>query len=151
MNTEFINDRPTSLPGKVNDRQVGGTHYRSEYQHWDWVVDHNIPYLIGCCTKYILRWRDKNGIEDIDKALHYVEKYIDSGMVNAFDRAKFRSHDYQLTRDFISANKIEEEEADLLWKIMALVNDGNAARMLNEIRPAFSLLYKKAQSAVGGR
>lgn len=26
-------------------------------------------------TKYVDRWRDKNGLEDIDKAIHYLQKY----------------------------------------------------------------------------
>jgi hypothetical protein len=58
----------------ANDRQVGGDHYKKEYQHWDFVTDTGLPYLLGCFTKYVTRWRGKNGMEDLQKSLHYLQK-----------------------------------------------------------------------------
>lgn len=58
----------------ANDRQVGGKHYQQEYQHWDFVIDTNMHYLYGCATKYIHRWKTKNGIQDLMKAIHYIDK-----------------------------------------------------------------------------
>ncbi|CAN0296744.1 unnamed protein product, partial [Chrysoparadoxa australica] len=51
--------------------QVGGNHYETEdgYEHWDWVVDGEIGYLAGNATKYISRWRKKNGLLDLQKAI----------------------------------------------------------------------------------
>lgn len=59
-----------------NSRQVGGDHYArgGEFQHWDLVELYGLGYLEGCATKYLVRWRDKNGLEDLRKARHYVEK-----------------------------------------------------------------------------
>lgn len=62
---------------RANERQVGGTHYQCGMQHWDIVSDHGVPYLLGCATKYLMRWRQKNGVEDLRKAEHFVEKCID--------------------------------------------------------------------------
>jgi len=62
---------------RVNANQVGGDHYRSDYQHWDLIERHGIGYLEGCATKYVTRWRKKNGVQDLEKALHYVEKLIE--------------------------------------------------------------------------
>lgn len=59
-----------------NDTQVGGDHYQKEYQHWDWVDDLGLHYYLGCATKYVSRWREKNGIQDLEKAIHYLEKAI---------------------------------------------------------------------------
>ena len=62
----------------ANDTQVGGTHYKGEgVQHWDWVSDNNIGYLAGNATKYIVRHRKKNGLQDLEKARHYVVKMIE--------------------------------------------------------------------------
>lgn len=59
----------------ANDRQEGGDHYKKrKYQHWDMVCDTKMHYLAACATKYISRWRDKNGVEDLKKALHYIDK-----------------------------------------------------------------------------
>lgn len=60
-----------------NDRQVGGEHYRSAVQHWDFVSSRGMSYLGGQVTKYATRWRKKNGLQDVEKAIHFLEKLID--------------------------------------------------------------------------
>jgi hypothetical protein len=64
---------------KANDRQVGGTHYGSGDmpQHWDLVAQYGWDYFQGQITKYLMRWRKKNGVEDLEKAAHYLQKYIE--------------------------------------------------------------------------
>ena len=59
---------------KTNDIQIGGDHYKMDYQHWDLVIELNIPYLFAVATKYITRWRSKNGIQDLKKSIHYIQK-----------------------------------------------------------------------------
>ena len=65
---------------EVNEIQIGGDHYRKKYQHWDFVCDTEMPYLLGCATKYVARHQDKNGIEDLQKAIHYLSKAEDRGI-----------------------------------------------------------------------
>ena len=60
-----------------NDRQIGGSHYSAKVQHWDICGEFDIPYLIGCMTKYLYRYPAKNGMEDIGKAIHYADKWIE--------------------------------------------------------------------------
>lgn len=64
----------------VNEIQIGGNHYRKKYQHWDLVCDTNMPYLLGCATKYVARHQDKNGVEDLRKSLHYISKAEERGV-----------------------------------------------------------------------
>lgn len=59
-----------------NTKQVGGTHYMATYQHWDYVAQTGMGYFEGQVTKYVLRWRQKNGKMDLQKAGHFVEKMI---------------------------------------------------------------------------
>ena len=61
----------------ANKRQVGGNHYQNQIQHWDWVFSNELDYFQGQITKYVARWRHKNGVEDLEKALHFLEKYIE--------------------------------------------------------------------------
>ena len=61
----------------ANDTQVGGDHYQKKIQTWDYIVQNEIPYLEGCAIKYLSRWRDKGGIEDLRKAAHYIQKLIE--------------------------------------------------------------------------
>lgn len=60
----------------ANDVQVGGGHYMNgKVQHWDWAQ--HIGYLEGNATKYIARHKDKHGLQDIEKALHYIQKIVE--------------------------------------------------------------------------
>lgn len=60
----------------ANQTQIGGDHYKGrDLEHWDFIVDNfGISYLLANATKYISRWRNKNGVEDLKKARHYVQK-----------------------------------------------------------------------------
>ena len=63
--------------GGANARQVGGLHYRSAIQHWDFVIANDIPYLEAQVIKYVCRWRKKNGLADLEKAQHFLQKLIE--------------------------------------------------------------------------
>ena len=62
----------------ANDTQVGGNHYGlQDFQHWDMVVHFKLDYFQGQITKYVMRWREKGGIQDLKKAQHFLAKYIE--------------------------------------------------------------------------
>lgn len=64
----------------ANDIQVGGDHYKvtGKSQHWDIVVEHDLNYFEAQITRYVMRCRRKNNmIEDLNKARHYIDKYIE--------------------------------------------------------------------------
>lgn len=64
---------------KANQRQVGGTHYKNmKIQHWDLVIANEIPYLDAMALKYVMRHKDKHGKQDLEKALHFIEKMIET-------------------------------------------------------------------------
>jgi hypothetical protein len=62
----------------ANDVQVGGSHYKDNaIQPWDYIVANNLGYLEGNVVKYITRWRQKGGVDDLRKVVHYAEKLIE--------------------------------------------------------------------------
>lgn len=75
----------------ANERQVGGTHYtdsaKGGEQHWDmmWRL-YREAWFVGNITKYILRYRNKNGIEDLKKIRHYLDKLIELEEADAAKR-----------------------------------------------------------------
>lgn len=70
----------------ANDRQVGGDHYQTGgTQHWDMFGP---EYLMGNATKYVSRWRKKNGVQDLEKALHYSEKLLETVNRGGDDRPR---------------------------------------------------------------
>lgn len=61
-------------PTSALDIQEGGNHYKKyKIQPIEFVVVNNIPVLEANAQKYILRHADKNGMEDLRKARHYLE------------------------------------------------------------------------------
>lgn len=63
---------------KANEIQHGGTHYQQKaIQPWDYVAANNIGFFEGNAIKYLTRWRDKGGVEDLRKAQHYIAKLIE--------------------------------------------------------------------------
>ena len=60
------------------DTQVGGNHYKDfAIQPIEFIHANNIPFIEGNIIKYIVRWRSKNGVEDLRKVQHYVNLLID--------------------------------------------------------------------------
>lgn len=63
-------------------KQVGGTHYNSKkIQPWDameeWLSKEQFSgFLVGNVIKYVARYGSKNGLEDLKKAQHYLDKLI---------------------------------------------------------------------------
>lgn len=58
--------------------QEGGNHYKDlAIQPVEFIHANQIPYMEGNVIKYITRWRNKNGINDLRKARHYIDLLIE--------------------------------------------------------------------------
>lgn len=80
--------------GNANDKQVGGDHYKSTVQHWDYVVANEIPYLEAQVIRYLTRWRKKGGHEDVRKANHFLQKLMETeGILTETGPARVPRHD----------------------------------------------------------
>jgi hypothetical protein len=100
----------------ANERQVGGDHYKSELQHWDFVEDFEVPYLEAQVLRYVTRAYRKNGVEDLEKAVHTVEKLMDR-VVN------FRRQPYVYIPDvyikvYCSENHLDDEQRGIITKLL---------------------------------
>lgn len=65
------------MESKANQKQIGGTHYKTSIEPWDAIVSWELGYLDGNVVKYVARWRKKGGLADLKKAQHYLEKLIE--------------------------------------------------------------------------
>jgi len=69
---------------KANDIQIGGDHYRTKkVQPWDameaWMnQDEFRGFLRGNAIKYLAREKDKGGVTDLKKAMHYMKKLLET-------------------------------------------------------------------------
>jgi hypothetical protein len=58
--------------------QVGGGHYKDlAIQPAEFIHKNGIGYMEGAVIKYLTRWRNKNGLEDLKKARHYLDLLIE--------------------------------------------------------------------------
>ena len=56
------------------NKQIAGNHYkRMKIQPVEFCHANGLGYLEGCAIKYVCRHRNKNGAEDLDKAIHFLE------------------------------------------------------------------------------
>ena len=63
-----------SLDTKASDLQIGGNHYKGfKIQPAEFCYKNNIPYLEATAIKYLCRWKDKGGVQDLDKAIHFIQ------------------------------------------------------------------------------
>jgi hypothetical protein len=59
-------------------RQEGGAHYKNRaIQPIEYIHANDLPFIEGSVVKYITRWRDKGGVEDLKKIKHYIDLLIE--------------------------------------------------------------------------
>jgi len=65
------------------DIQIGGDHYKEfKIQPIEFCFINKIPYLESTAIKYLCRWRNKGGIQDLDKAIHFIQLLKDLEYAN---------------------------------------------------------------------
>ena len=61
-----------------NTKQEGGDHYmKHKIQPYTFITANSLSFFQGNVIKYVVRYKDKNGIEDLKKIIHYCELEID--------------------------------------------------------------------------
>lgn len=72
----------------ANKIQIGGNHYKKRnitkdqvpeggLDPWDIIYLWKRDYFVGTAIKYLSRWEDKGGFEDLEKAIHWIQKRIE--------------------------------------------------------------------------
>jgi hypothetical protein len=76
--TDVVSDGGLDPRNSALDVQIGGQHYKSyAIQPVEFIHKNKIPYIEGCAIKYLCRWREKGGIEDLKKVKHYIDLLIE--------------------------------------------------------------------------
>lgn len=58
------------------EKQIGGKHYRMKIQPWTFIRENDLNPFQANVIKYAVRYEKKNGIEDLNKIIHYCELEI---------------------------------------------------------------------------
>lgn len=76
--TLVIESAPIIIQAPTNAKQVGGDHYTSlDIQPWEIIERNQMGFFDGNALKYLLRFRAKGGVQDLEKARHYLDKLIE--------------------------------------------------------------------------
>jgi len=57
-------------------KQIGGTHYDLPIQPIEYIEANNLSFSVGSIIKYVTRYKQKNGVEDLQKAQWYIDRLI---------------------------------------------------------------------------
>jgi hypothetical protein len=61
-----------------NTKQEGGDHYmKHKIQPYTFITANDLSFFQGNVIKYVVRYKDKNGVEDLKKIIHYCELEIE--------------------------------------------------------------------------
>ena len=83
MNADTHIDANDVISGNIRP-----AHYESSnpdvppIQMWDYALSQNLGFFEGNIIKYVSRWRNKGGVQDLHKALTYLQRLIDSQSSN---------------------------------------------------------------------
>lgn len=57
--------------------QFGGSHYKDKpIQPVEYIHANDMGFCEGNVIKYVTRWKEKNGVADLEKARHYLDILI---------------------------------------------------------------------------
>ena len=67
---------------KTMSDNINPTYYRKGIETTDYIVSHSMNYLEGNIIKYVTRYKDKGGLEDLKKAEWYLTRLIKIQEIN---------------------------------------------------------------------
>ena len=69
---------PKAYPRNAQQSNQDPEHYNSlPVEPWDFIQQNKLDFFEGNVIKYICRWRNKGGVDDLRKAITYIEKMIE--------------------------------------------------------------------------
>lgn len=77
-NSQWQNNIGTLSTSSALDTQVAGSHYKEmSIQPVEFITLNKIEFLPGCVIKRMCRWRKKDGVQDLHKAIHEIQLMIE--------------------------------------------------------------------------
>ena len=139
----------------ANARQVAGTHYASAdgIQHWDLIDEYDVGYLEGCASKYVTRWRKKDGLVALEKAAHFMQKLYERRSAQTFSQVipRMPGVPLKVIARFAAANGLNADEERILGYILAWQSTGTIDLARREIEALHAAATQADDGAEPGR
>lgn len=70
-------------------KQIDGTHYEDlAIQPWEIIERNKLDFWEGCVLKRLLRWKQKDGVIDLDKMVHEIWKIKELAQKGHYGKVK---------------------------------------------------------------
>jgi len=118
-------------------KQIGGNHYQQfPFQPTEFIHKMGLNFCQGNVIKYVCRYKFKNGLQDLEKALHYAEM-----LQSFYFRGYGEGYDYEKIKNPL-VKKFENENSEVLnddqMKIIRRVIVNNYIAMIHRIKKLIS-------------
>lgn len=132
----------------ANERQVGGAHYRSDYQHWDFAADADLGPFEYQITKYGTRHRNKAGRQDLEKSLHFADKLLE--LVHEGYTPHHRMVTKALITAYAAANELDGRELYLMLLVCGWTKTADLLAVRQHLREMLASYYPDATTCKAG-
>jgi hypothetical protein len=86
-------------------KQIGGNHYQQfPFQPTEFIHKMGLNFCQGNVIKYVCRYKFKNGLQDLEKALHYAEMLKDFHAEGYGETYNFERIDNPIVKTFFDKN-----------------------------------------------
>lgn len=133
---------------KLESIHVGGDHYKGyDYQPLDLIENLNLSFAEGCILKYVIRFRDKGGKEDLLKALDYTRRELQKELKkDPKDRGKqVDPRNIAEVLSFCAQDRIHREDKDFIFDIANYLHSGLMIKVADAIMAMIKSIYGKEE------
>lgn len=133
---------------KLESIQVGGEHYKGyDYQPLDLIENLNLSFAEGCILKYVIRFRDKGGKEDLLKALDYARRELLKDLKkDPKDRGKqVDPRNVAEVLSFCAQDRIPREDKDFIFDVANYLHSGLMLKVADAIMAMIKINYGKEE------
>lgn len=85
MTKKYVENETLKHPSRYNENKV---------EAWDFTTFSLLPHTIGTVVEYVIRYKHKGGIQDLEKAKRWLKKAKDSYKYLALCAPKLSVHEY---------------------------------------------------------
>lgn len=130
---------------KLESIQVGGDHYKGyDYQPLDLIENLNLSFAEGWILKYVIRFRDKGGKDDLLKALDYVKRELEKYLDTPKEERKAKKVDPEAIANivfFAIQDRVKDEDKDFILDVAKYLHAGMMNRVCEVIIDKLEKVY----------
>lgn len=130
----------------ANQKQIGGNHYKTTYEHWDLAIFLDMGPMEYASSKHVTRWRKKDGMKDLSKALHYLDKLIEVYEIYDIHRPCLPERVKEEVDKFAAANSLTELESLYIYRLCTFESEAE----LHDVRGLLIWLTQDATEGMQG-